>query len=116
MENLNNSNQQRVDQSTGGPLEGVSPQRSNALDDTDEQDVVAYAGLGVNNSPDVMNPGEEEATDTLLYTDTVTARHATDEVSNADDTDDMPIEGMTDEDLDDEISRLADEEGGGERY
>ncbi len=116
MEKLNNPDQQRVDQNTGGPLEGVSHQNSHTLDDIDEQDVVAYAGLGVNNSPDVMNPGDEEATDTLLYTDTVTARHATDELSNAEAVNDLTIEALSDDDLDDEIARLEEEEKEGERY
>lgn len=121
MENNNNSDQQRVDQNSGGPLEGMSPQNTNMPENTYEEDVVSYAGLGVNNQPDVMNPGDEEATDTLLYTDTATARHATDEVSNAEDLDDMPEDllndDVSDDDLDAEITELAeDEEEGNERY
>jgi len=121
MENTNNADQQRVDQNTGGPLEGMSPQNTNVPENNDEMDAVVYAGLGVNNDPDVMNPGDEEATDTLLYTDTATARHATDEVSNADDLDDTPDDlledDISDDELDREITELAeDEEASNERY
>lgn len=121
MENLNNADQQPVDENSGGPLEGMSPQHTNMPDNRYEDDVVAYAGLGVNNDPDVMNPGDDEATDTLLYTDTATARHATDQVSNDEDLDDMPEDllddDLSDDDLDAEITDLAeDEEEGNERY
>ncbi|MGF7215518.1 hypothetical protein GGR92_001658 [Spirosoma lacussanchae] len=121
MENTNNADQQRVDQNTGGPLEGMSPQNTNVPENNDEMDAVVYAGLGVNNDPDVMNPGDEEATDTLLYTDTATARHATDEVSNAEDMDDTPADlledDISDDELDREITELAeDEEASNERY
>ena len=121
MENANNSDQQRVDQNSGGPLEGMSPRNTNMPEDNDEMDSVVYAGLGVNNQPDVMNPGDEEASDTLLYTDTATARHATDGVSNDEDMDDMPADllsgDLSDDELDEEITELAeDEEEGSERY
>lgn len=121
MENTNNSDQQRVDQNSGGPLEGMSPQNTNMPENNSEEDVVSYAGLGVNNQPDIMNPGDEEATDTLLYTDTATARHATDEVSNGENMDDMPNdlleEDLSDEELDEQITELAEEEEeGNERY
>lgn len=121
MESNNNSDQQRVDQNSGGPLEGMSPQNTNMPENDDEMDSVVYAGLGVDNQPDVMNPGDEEASDTLLYTDTATARHATDGVSNDEDMDDMPDDllsgDLSDDELDEEITELAeDEEEGGERY
>ncbi len=121
MENTNNSNQQRVDQDSGGPLTGMSPQNTNMPEDNDEMDAVVYAGLGVNNQPDIMNPGDEEASDTLLYTDTATARHATDGVSNNEDMDDLPDDlvskDLSDDELDDEITELAEEEDeGNERY
>lgn len=121
MENTNNLDQQRVDENSGGPLEGMSPQHTNMPENNDELDSVVYAGLGVNNEPDVMNPGDQEATDTLLYTDTATARHATDQVSNADDFDDMPADlladDLSDDELNQEISELAEEEDeGNERY
>ena len=121
MENTNNSDQQRVDQNSGGPLEGMSPQNVNMPENNDEMDSVVYAGLGVNSQPDVMNPGDEEGTDTLLYTDTATARHATDGVSNDEDMDDLPddlLKGdLTDDELDEQITELAEEEDeGNERY
>lgn len=121
MESANNSDQQRVDENSGGPLGGMSPQNNNLPENNDEQDSVVYAGLGVNNEPDVMNPGSEEASDTLLYTDTATARHATDEVSNDEDMDDMPNDllddDLSDDELDQEITELAEEEDeGNERY
>jgi hypothetical protein len=122
MENNNSSaDQQPIDQSSGGPLEGMSPQNTNMPENNDEMDSVVYAGLGVNNDPDVMNPGDEEATDTLLYTDTATAQHATDGVSNDEDMDSLPAdllaEDVSDDELDAEITELAEEEEeGNERY
>lgn len=120
MENTNNSDQQRVDQNSGGPLEGLSPQNNNMPENNNEEDAVVYAGLGVDNDPDILNPGDEEASDTLLYTDNATARHATDEVSNGEDMDDLPddlLKDISDDELDSEISELAEEEEeGNERY
>lgn len=121
MENTNNSDQQRVDENSGGPLEGMSPQHTNMPENDDEQDAVVYAGLGVNNEPDVLNPGDEEAADTLLYTDTATARHATDELSNEAEPDefldDETEADLSDDDLDEQIIELAEEEDeGNERY
>ena len=120
MENINNSNQQPADQ-TGGPQEGMSPQHTNMPLNDDEQDAVVYAGLGVNNQPDVMNPGDDEATDTLLYTDTSTARHATDGISNDAEPDEFTDElidaDLSDDEIDEEITELAEEEDeGNERY
>ena len=122
MENTNNSDQQRVDQNSGGPLEGMSPQHNNLPLNDDEADAVVYAGLGVNNEPDILNPGDEEASDTLLYTDTATARHATDELSNDEEFDEFTADELDDSDLsddeiDEEITELAEEEDeGNERY
>ena len=126
MENANNSDQQRVDENSGGPLEGMSPQNTNMPQNNDEQDAIAYAGLGVNNEPDIMNPGNEEATDTLLYTDTATARHATDEVSNDEGYNEFTSESnddlsnndtLSDDEIDEQIDELAEEEDeGNERY
>lgn len=122
MENTNNSDQQRVDQNSGGPLEGMSPQNTNMPLNDDEEDSVVYAGLGVNNQPDIMNPGDEEASDTLLYTDTATARHATDELSNDEEVDEFTVDklddtDLSDDDIDEEITELAEEEEeGNERY
>lgn len=124
MENINNDNsgQQRVDENSGGPLEGMSPQNNNMPQNNDEQESAVYAGLGVNNEPDIMNPGNEEATDTLLYTDTATARHATDERSNDEEPDEFTDElleqdDLTDDEIDEQIIELAEEEDeGNERY
>ncbi|CCH55910.1 hypothetical protein BN8_05210 [Fibrisoma limi BUZ 3] len=113
--------QQRVDQQTGGPQEGMSPQHTNVPEDNYEEDTAVYAGLGVNNEPDVYDRPDDEAVDTILYTDSATARHATDGVSNDEDMDDLPEDllddDVSDEELDREISELAeDEEVGGEPY
>ncbi|MBD2751290.1 hypothetical protein [Spirosoma validum] len=122
MENTNNPDQQRVDQNSGGPLEGMSPQHTNMPLNDNEEDAVVYAGLGVNNDPDIMNPGNEEASDTLLYTDTATARHATDEISNDAEFDEFTDElnneeDMSDDEIDEQIIELAEEEDeGNERY
>ena len=120
MENTNNSDQQRIDQ-TGGPLEGMSPQNTNMPLNDNEEDSVVYAGLGVNNEPDIMNQGDDEASDTLLYTDTATARHATDQLSNDEEfdefTNDLADSDLSDDDIDEEITELAEEEEeGNERY
>jgi len=86
------------------------PANNNELDDE------VYAGLGVNNEPDIRNPGSEEATDTVLHTDTITAQHATDEVPNAGDPANDLLDGEiadNDDKLDEEITELAEEEGEG---
>ncbi len=76
MENQNNPMQQRVDEQTGGPLEGMSPQQVNMPTNEEEQESTIYAEFGLDGQPDVMNPGDEEATDTLLYTDNSVAQDA----------------------------------------
>lgn len=121
MENTNNSDQQRVDQNSGGPLEGMSPQHNNMPLNDNEEEAVVYTGLGVNNHPDIMNQGDEEASDTLLYTDTATARHATDEMSNDAEfdefTDELVNDELSDDEIDEQITELAEEEDeGNERY
>ena len=91
-------------------------ENTNNTDQNEAENPAAYAGLGVNNQPDSMNHGDDEAADTLLYTDTVTARHATDEIPNSDDPDELPAD-TSDEELDAEITELAEEEdAGNERY
>lgn len=120
MEN-NNANNQPIDQQTGGPLEGLSPQNVNMPKNNNEEEAVVYSDLGLDGQPDSMNPGDDEAADSLLYTDTATARHATDEVSNGEDLDDLPEdllnEDLSDDELDREISELAeDEDESGEPY
>lgn len=88
MENANNSAQQRVDQNTGGPLEGMSPQFTNLPGEDVNEDPAVYADLGLERGgPDVMNPGDEEASDTILYTDNAIAMDATDAVSDDPDLD-----------------------------
>jgi hypothetical protein len=98
-------------------LDNQDPQYTEIMPNRAEDDLRAYAGLGVNNDPDSMNPGDEEASDTLLYTDTATARHATDEVPNGED-DALPENllnaDLTDDDLDREITELADDETAGQ--
>ena len=120
MENTNNSDQQRVDENSGGPLGGMSPQNNNLPENDSKQDDIVYAGLGVNSQPDILNPGDEEASDTLLYTDTATARHATDQVSNGEEGDEFVDDiddDLSDDELDEEITKLAEEEDeGNERY
>lgn len=122
MENTSNADQQSPDQTLGNSLKGLSPQHTNAPENDEDSDAVVYAGLGVNNSPDSLNPGDEEASDTLLYTDTATARHATDELSNDEEPDEFSADDLSDDDLsddeiDEEISELEEEEEeGNERY
>ena len=102
MENTNNSDQQRVDQNTGGLLEGMSPQFTNMLGNDVNEDPAIYADLGISGQPDNMNPGSEEASDTILYTDNMTARNATDNVSNSIDNE-LPEDELL---LDVEMDRL----------
>ena len=101
------------------PRETMSRQDVN-MPANDERADDVYAGLGVNNEPDIMNPGSEEATDTVLHTDTITAQHATDAVSNGDDPTNALLDGEIagdDDELDKEITELAEDENeGNERY
>ncbi len=104
MENNNNFDQQRIDQNTGEPLEGLSPQFANMPGNDVSKDPAIYADLGISGQPDNMNPGSEEASDTILYTDNMTARNATDNVSNSID-DELPEEELL---LDEKMDRLND--------
>lgn len=104
MENNNNSDQQQVDQNTGGPLEGMSPQFANMPGNDVNEESAIYAEFGIDGQPDTMNPGSEEASDTILYTDNMTARNANDNVSNSFD-DELPKDELL---LDEEMDRLND--------
>lgn len=72
------------------------------MENTENEDPAIYANLGIGGHPDNMNPGSEEASDTILYTDNMTARNATDNVSNSLD-DELPEEERF---LDEEMDRL----------
>lgn len=109
MENINNADQQRIDQQSSGPLEGMSPQvnldqnKMPPSDEPSDQDAV-YTDFSLDaGGPDVMNPGEE-ASDSILYTDNKTARHAMDHVSNDVDYDSLPEDKAL---RDEEIDRLT---------
>ncbi|WP_018620953.1 hypothetical protein [Spirosoma luteum] len=110
---MENTNQQSPDQGSGTSTKGLSPQH-NDMPANEGDDAVVYAGLGVNNEPDIRNQGDEEGTDTLLFTDTATARHATDGVSNDAEPDEFPVgvlDGtMSDDEIDEQITELAEEE------
>ncbi|MVM38560.1 hypothetical protein GO730_15025 [Spirosoma sp. HMF3257] len=121
MENTNNADRQAPDQTSGNSLKGLSPQHNNPPENDEGDDSVIYTGLGVNNHPDMLNPGDEEASDTLLFTDTATARHATDAVSNAEEPDEFPDDiaddDLSDDEIEEQITELAEEEEeGNERY
>lgn len=122
MESTNEgAGQQPVDEQTGGPLSGMSEQNVNMPEDNNEMDSVIYADLGLDGQPDSMNHGDDEATDTLLYTDNSTARNIAEGLPNDQDMDDMPADllngDLSDDDLDREISDLADDEdAAGEPY
>jgi hypothetical protein len=96
MENFNNSDQQMGEQTTGGPLEGMSPQFTNMPPNDTEADNVVYANLGIDGEPDVMNPGSEEATDTLLYTDNAVAADVSEGIGNVETDDTLPPEFYND--------------------
>lgn len=120
MENTSNADNQSPDQALGGSQKGLSPQNNTIENDLDD-DAVVYAGLGVNNEPDILNPGDEEASDTLLYTDTATARHATNAVSNDEEADEfadvIDDEDLSEDDIEQQIEELSEEEdAGNERY
>jgi len=74
------------------------------MENNDNEDPAIYANLGIGGQPDNMNPGSEEASDTILYTDNMTARNATDNVSNSFD-DELPEDELL---LDEEMARLND--------
>ncbi len=117
---MENTNQQSPDQGAGNSTKGLSSQYDD-MPDNEGEDAVVYAGLGVNNEPDVINPGDEEGTDTLLFTDTATARHATNAVSNDAEAGEFSVEALdgtlSDDEIDEEITELAEEEEeGNERY
>lgn len=121
MENTNNTNQQSLDQQMGNSLKGVSPQHNDLLENNDNEEATVYTGLGVNNHPDIMNPGAQEGADTLLFTDTATARHATDAVSNDAEPDEFPEDAaddtLSEDEMEEQITELAEEEDeGNERY
>lgn len=115
------NNPESPDQSMGSSSKGVSSQHTDMLQNNENEEATVYTGLGVNNEPDVMNTGAQEGTDTLLFTDTATARHATNAVSNEAEPDEFPddaAEAATSEDeMEEQISELAEEEDeGNERY
>ncbi len=74
------------------------------MENNDNEDPAIYANLGISGEPDNMNPGSEEASDTILYTDNMTARNATDNVSNSFD-DELPEDELL---LEEEMARLND--------
>ena len=57
-----------------------------------------YADLGIDGQPDNMNPGDNEAADTMLYTDNQVARFATENVANNETIDNLPEAMLADED------------------
>lgn len=121
MENTDNADMQSPNQAIGNSMKGVSPQHNDLPPNDESDDTAIYTGLGVNNQPDIMNPGDEEASDTVLHTDTATARHATDAVSNDAEDDefmnDFANSDLSDDDIDEQIIELAEEEDeGNERY
>lgn len=116
MENVNNPDQQRVDQNSGGPLEGLSPQSVNMPGNDVNEESAIYSEFGFNGKPDAINPGDEEASDTILYTDNAVATDMTDMVSdNTPDNSDLPAEFYDDVDnvseakLEAEMDMLDDE-------
>lgn len=95
----------------------------NPNDDDNLEDDPVYAGLGVNNEPDAYNEPDDEAQDTILHTDTQTAQHATEGVSNDADELDLDEEEkdlkrhFEEDQIEEQISELAQEEDlGNERY
>lgn len=122
MESTNEgAGRQAADDEVGSSMRDMPEPNVDMPDNNEEMDSVIYADLGIDGQPDSMNPGSEEATDTLLYTDNSTARNATNNLSNDEGMDDIPADllatDLSDEELDREIGDLAtDEEASGEPY
>ncbi|MBC8154228.1 MAG: hypothetical protein H7Z72_15100 [Bacteroidetes bacterium] len=122
MESTNEgAGRQSDDDEMGGSRSDMPEPNVDMPDNDDEMTSVIYADLGIDGQPDSMNPGSDEATDTLLYTDNSTARNATNNLPNDEGMNDLPgdllITDLSDEELDREIGDLTtDEEAGGEPY
>ncbi len=98
MDTQNNPNQPRTNRSSDVSSDDIARQSSGLLaNDPDSEDVI-YADLGIQGQPDVMNPGDDEATDTMLYTDNQVARFATENVASDDTIDSLPETMLDDED------------------
>ena len=120
MENISNTGQQMAEQNSGGPLEGMSPQFTNMPGNDVNEESAIYAEFGLDGQPDVMNPGDEEASDTILYTDNAVATDMTDMVAETATDDTLPPEFYNDLDnvsearLEAHMYILGDEEGDSE--
>ena len=93
-------------------------QRGDMPGDDVNGDSAIYADLGLDGQPDNMNPGTEEASDTILYTDNAVASDMTNMVSEKASYDsDLPADLYNDLDNVDEakmqaeVDQLSDEEG-----
>jgi hypothetical protein len=97
----------------------IPEQQSGDMPGNDVNDESAiYAELGLDGQPDSLNPGSEEASDTILYTDNAVASDMTDMVSEKASYDsDLPADVYNDLDNVDEakmqaeVDQLSDEEG-----
>lgn len=98
MENNNNSDSPNQVDQTGGPQGGVSPERVNMPENDLEANPAVYSEFGMDGTTDVYSHPDDEAADTILYTDNVTAMHAMDEVPNGPAFDELP-DDMVDEEI-----------------
>ncbi|GAA4405586.1 hypothetical protein GCM10023187_24110 [Nibrella viscosa] len=97
MKSHNNSTPNRVDQ-TGGPLTNVSPEQVNRPENEIDANSAVYAEFGMDDTTDVYSHPDDEAADTILYTDNITAQHAMEQVPNGPAFDELP-EDMIDEEI-----------------
>jgi hypothetical protein len=98
MDTQNNPSQPRTDRASDALSEDISLQNSGLLANDPDSEEVIYADLGIQGQPDGMNPGDDEATDTVLYTDNQVARFATENVASDETIDDLPEALLDDED------------------
>lgn len=98
MDTTNNPQQPRPNRASTDLSDDIALQNSGLLENDPDSEDVIYADLGIDGQPDNMNPGGNEATDTMLYTDNQVARFATENVASEDTIDDLPEALLDDED------------------
>ncbi len=98
MDKHNNPSQPRTDRDSDASSDDIALQNSGLLANNPDSEKVIYADLGIGGQPDSMNPGDDEAADTMLYTDNQVARFATENVASDETINDLPEAMLDDED------------------
>lgn len=115
MDTANNPQQPRPDRAADDLSDDVALQTTGLLANDPDSEAVLYADLGIDGQPDNMNPGEDEAADTMLYTDNQVARFATENVASEETINDLPEAMLADEDSvanEDDVVNAPDELAG----